>query len=724
MERNAAINTAQGQAPTLSAGGRGILRVVSPAGLAQIENEAELRKKAQEEQSKPVILSLAQDLKVKFQAAANSRHEIEERLLQCRRQRSGKYDPEVLQKIRKTGGADVFMNLTSVKCRAAGAWIKDVLLQPGERPFAIVPTPVPEIPKDEETRIVEEVFNETKEMMMAGGIESITTQQVGDRLQELLARVAQEKQESAKMAATRFETKIDDEFQQGGFYEALGLMIDDLATYPAGFICGPEVRKVKTQVWGQVDDGRWMPRIADKLLRQYRRINPFDIYPSPGARNIQDGYLFERATFSRSALARMIGVPGFSEIAIRQILRDYGEKGHKLALTTDSERADLENRPNEQTDPWPGLDTLIFWGEIQGRKLIEWGMKKELIPDPDMDYQITAWMIDYTVIGARLNSNPLGLRPYHSASYEPMSDSIYGRSPVELMRDVQRICNALARAVVNNAGMASGPQVEINKDRTDPDEDLESIWAWRIWKTKDDASGHGKPAIQFYQPQAIMDQLLKVYEYFFNQASEHTGIPQYIYGDANVGGAGKTASGLSMLMNAASKTLKAVVFGIDNGVIRPIVRDHWTHLMLYDETEYKSGDINIIARASEYLIIQEQLQIRRQEFLNMTNNQVDIAIMGTKGRATILREVAKGLKLGQDIIPTKDEIDAAEQAEKDKIEATTGGQMEEAPGAAGAAAMTQSGGPRRAAIQTMPSKSRGINPAGGRAGGEQARMAA
>ena len=66
---------------------------------------------------------------------------------------------------------------------------------------------------------------------------------------------------------------------------------------------------------------------------------------------------------------------------------------------------------------------------------------------------------------------------------------------------------------------------------------------------------------------------------------------------------------------------------------------------------------------------------------------------------------------------------AAEQAEKDALEAQTGAQMEEAPGAAGTAAMAQPG-PRRAAIQTMPSRSRGVNPAGGRAGGEQTRMAA
>ena len=50
-------------------------------------------------------------------------------------------------------------------------------------------------------------------------------------------------------------------------------------------------------------------------------------------------------------------------------------------------------------------------------------------------------------------------------------------------------------------------------------------------------------------------------------------------------------------------------------------------------------------------------QLRRLEFLKNTNNDIDMAIIGIPGRATILREVAKGLKMNEDIVPSKDEID-------------------------------------------------------------------
>jgi hypothetical protein len=114
-----------------------------------------------------------------------------------------------------------------------------------------------------------------------------------------------------------------------------------------------------------------------------------------------------------------------------------------------------------------------------------------------------------------------------------------------------------------------------------------------------------------------------------------------------------------MLMNNASKALKSVITHIDDGIIKPIVYEHWTHIMLFDDDELKCGDINVVARASEYLLMQESYQLRRLEYLKNTNNPVDMAIIGLKGRAALHREVVKSLKLGEDIIPSKDEMEAA-----------------------------------------------------------------
>jgi len=355
-------------------------------------------------------------------------------------------------------------------------------------------------------------------------------------------------------------------------------------------------------------------------------------------------------------------VPGFDEKSIRAVLDDYGTGGLREWLTVDQERANVENRPNEFDDPDPPIDAVEFWGFAQGKTLLEWGMTKDQVPDADLDYQVNAWLIGQYIVMARLNPHPLGNRPYFAASFESVNDSIWGKAPPELMRDVQRICNAIARALINNLGIASGPQVEAMMDRVQPGEDVESIWPWKIWKTKSDSTGTGKFAINFTQPDPMSDLLVKVYEYFFDQASEQSGIPAYIYGSQDVGGAGKTASGLSMLMNAASKTLKNVVSQVDENIIKPSIYEHWLHLMLYDEDIMKVGDINIVARASEYLIIQEQLQIRRMEFMERTNNDVDLSIMGETGRATLLRETSKTLKLPEEIIPSKEDMKRRQQA--------------------------------------------------------------
>ena len=221
------------------------------------------------------------------------------------------------------------------------------------------------------------------------------------------------------------------------------------------------------------------------------------------------------------------------------------------------------------------------------------------------------------------------------------------------------MCNAAARAMANNLAIASGPQVEIFSDRIDPGTDAQRVWPWKVWKTQSDPAGSGKPAIQFYQPELLADALLKLFNFFYSQAGEQLGIPAYEHGVASqAGGAGKTAHGLAMLMTAASTIMKDAIGYIDRNIIKKIIFQTWLHLIVSGEMEYQ-GDINIVARASEYLIIAEQLQARRQEFLAFTNNPTDMAIIGIPGRTQVLRETVKSLKMDtEEIVPPSWEIEA------------------------------------------------------------------
>lgn len=186
---------------------------------------------------------------------------------------------------------------------------------------------------------------------------------------------------------------------------------------------------------------------------------------------------------------------------------------------------------------------------------------------------------------------------------------------------------------------------------------------WAIWQVVSDPNGTNNPAIRFHNPQATAHLLINVYEFFARLADEHTGIPSYTYGGTGVGGAGKTASGLSMLMTAASRGIKLIVHHLDKTIAGTIKRLYELNMMYHPDESIK-GDANVIASGSSSLIAKEQRQVRQSELLATTNNPVDLQIMGIEGRANLLRETVKDMDLKvDDVIPNQDKIMAqAKQA--------------------------------------------------------------
>jgi hypothetical protein len=170
-----------------------------------------------------------------------------------------------------------------------------------------------------------------------------------------------------------------------------------------------------------------------------------------------------------------------------------------------------------------------------------------------------------------------------------------------------------------------------------------------------DPVGSSAPAVRFTQPDDNANTLMGVYEKFSRMADDHSGIPAYLYGNLDTQGAGRTSSGLSMLMGAAGKGIRQVVGHIDTDVIKPIVLRQFVYNMRYDEDESIKGDAQVVARGAVNLAVKETVNVRRIEFLNATANPIDIEILGKDGRAAILREVAKGLQMPVDeIIPSRE----------------------------------------------------------------------
>ena len=187
--------------------------------------------------------------------------------------------------------------------------------------------------------------------------------------------------------------------------------------------------------------------------------------------------------------------------------------------------------------------------------------------------------------------------------------------------------------------------VEINDDRVPGGADPAPL---RVWHSTNDTMANSAPAIQIWNIPLIADKLMVIFTQFRKITDEDSGVPGYAHGDADVGGAGNTASGLSMLMTSSSRGIKGVIKTIDVKMIEPIVTRQYDLNIGQVENAALIGDFKIKATGSSSLIAKEQQAIRRSEFLRATQNNIDYAIMGPDGRRYLLQDTARALELDAD----------------------------------------------------------------------------
>jgi hypothetical protein len=464
-------------------------------------------------------------------------------------------------------------------------------------------------------------------------------------------------QKEAKNRAEKMERVIHDQMIEGGWDRAFRQFLNDLVTFPSAFIKAPVLRNRKKYQWS--DD--WSAVVKPTISLEFERVSPFDIYPEPGIEHIEDGYIFQRHRMTRSNLVALIGVKGYSEQAIRGALKDYHSGGLTDWITADSlirpstESVGLSTKNNN-------IDALEFWGSVPGQFLIDWGITDGSI-DPHREYQATVWLVGTHIIQASLNVDPMHRKPYSKASFNELPGSFWGQSIPEMMTDVQDVCNSCVRSLIRNMSMSSGVLAEVDIDRIPP-KDLATahvIHPLKVFRVRSDKVGNGQPAVRFHNVPSNANELMSVYGEFSRLADEHTGIPAYSYGVGNAQGAGRTASGLSMLMTSAARGIKMSISNIDILIQEVVERIYWHNMVFHPDTSIK-GDVYPVARGSSSLIAKEQVQMRRAEFLAQTANPLDSEIMGIQGRAAVLRETAKSLDMPQnEIIPSKEELDQREQ---------------------------------------------------------------
>ena len=646
----------------------GIVAIQTPGQVDEAKKAEDQQRlensKASIDNGSEVADRLAAHVQSCWQIAKTDRARVDARLIDCLRRRKGEYSSDKLAAIKEMGGSDVFMMITGAKTRSAKAWLSDLFSPAGDKPYTLEPSPIPDISPEVKNKLIAEAVQGAQDL-------GVPPEQVKQLLMKHRERILDELKQDAESRADKMSDAIEDLLQDGEWREAFDEFLDDLVTFPAAIMKGLEFRRTKTLKWMN-NDGVFQPVAGYKVTPMVRRVSPFRAYPAPSTGSKIDGHWFiEHHTYSKKDLAAMRGAPGYHAEGIAKALLQYGSGGIREWMWSESERSALEGR-SVLTSRNDEIDSIELSGSLLGQMLIDFGMSPDEIEDPMDEYSVSVEVIGNFVIRALVNPDPAGKSDYFKACWQGVPGSFWGTALPETLADCQDTCNAAARALINNLGMASGPLVWVEQDRLAAGQNVNNIHPWKVFQSNSSSSG-SSPGIGFFQPQSNSGELMSVYERFNRYADDITGMPAYAHGSDSGAGAAKTKGGLAMLMNAASKTMKHVVRTIDINIIEPVVEKCYNYLMLNSEDEDIKGDLRPKARGSESLMHKEESQMRQQELLAITGNEFDMGIIGKEGRREMLSEVFKTGDIPVDrILPTREEMKekaiAQIQAEKQQLQ--------------------------------------------------------
>jgi hypothetical protein len=620
--------------------------------------EAASKRASAEKQSSMMIRGLASHVRRRWEVMRDhKRLSIEPRLTECLRARNMEYDPSKLAEIREHGGSEIFMGIVSGKCRTATAWLRDALLGTGaDKPWSIGSTPVPEVPPEVQQNL-QMIMQQNLQMYYSQGGQPLDPAQLKQLAAGMKDTAMRQMKDEADKRVSRMEKKMEDQLIEGGFVRALFDFTNDVATFPYAVLKGPVPRKRRAMKW--VEGGL---AAVDVLRDEWERVDPYKFYWAPWGDDPQTMPIIELHHLTRDDVEAMVGVDGYDEDAVRSILADFGGGSFDWLEQDDS---DIEDATGKDFDDAHSdvISAIQLWDSIPGKMLIDWGLDETEIEDAALSYPCEVWMVNNVVIKAVLNYDPLGRKPYYTTSYEKVPGRLDGNGVADLCIDAQNMCNAAARALANNMGIASGPQVGVNISRLPSGEDITQMHPWKIWQFRQSDYNDSSPPLSFFQPSSNAGELMSVFDRFMAIADEVSGIPRYMTGQ-HVPGAGRTSSGLSMLISNAGKSIKQVIANIDHDVLTPMLERQYQRNLRYSEDPELVGDVQIIARGAMSLVVKEAEAVRKTEFLRLIlESPVAQQIVGLPGTAELMRDLAGNLNTNVDrLVPTREDVQRQQEA--------------------------------------------------------------
>lgn len=602
----------------------------------------------------------------RFERAKTKKLVDEVRFLTAYKNFRGVYDKEMA--FTETEKSRVFVKVTKTKVLAAFGQIVEVLFGNGSFPISVDQTKLPEGVTDSVhfDPTVPEGAGDAAPKTALGTHSSeplppgATIFDLGP-LEESLSPVAGRIKEGpgttptavtfnpAYVAAKKMEKKIQDQLDECGASKSLRASVFEMALFGTLIAKGPMAYDKEYPRWD--DSGKYDP--LTKTVPMLSHVSVWNFYPDPDAANMdQAEYVVERHKMSRRDLKDLTKRPYFRESAIKEAIEagpDYWKEYWESYMDDEASHPDIER--------W---EVLEYWGYVLAKDLRDQGIKldRKMFDDDDL-VNANIWICRDQVLRAVVNPFTPQRIPYFAAPFEVNPYSFFGVGIAENMEDTQMLMNGFMRMAVDNAALSGNLVFEVDESNLTPGQDL-SIYPGKVFRRQAGAPGQALFATEF--PNAAQQNLM-LFDKARVLADESTGLPSYSYGQTGIQGVGRTASGISMLMNAANGSIRTVVKNIDDYFLAPLGKAFFAFNMQFDHDKEIKGDLEVSARGTESLMANEVKSQRLMQFLQLVSNPI---LAPFAKLDMVVREIAKSLDLDVDKV-TNNMADAAVQAEVLKL---------------------------------------------------------
>ena len=581
------------------------------------------------------LVGLIQD---RFLSAENARDLDESRWLTAYHNYRGLYGKNV--RFRESEKSRVFVKITKTKVLAAYGQLVDVIFGANKFPIGISETKVPEgvaehahldtqnpVPGIEtsvvNTATVENPFDVGYEgdgrTLKAGatyGTGKFEEQRVEelaeDSLQEGLSPIPEALEISpAQKAARRMEKLIHDQIEESNGASEIRNSLFESALFGTGIVKGPFNFNKTLNRWSSEDGERTYSPVSVRVPR-IEFVSIWDFFPDPNATTMAEcEYVFHRHRMNRTQLRGLSKLPYFDKDAIRECLQmgpNYIEKDYEQELKDDSRSDDYGASQ---------FEVLEYWGVMDAEYARQVGMDIDEGVDDLDEIQINAWLCNGKMLRAVVNPFTPFRVPYHAFTYERNPYSFFGIGVAENMDDSQKIMNGHARMAIDNLALSGSLVFDVDETALVGGQSME-IYPGKVFRRQAGVPGTAINGLKF--PNTSQENMM-MFDKFRQLADEQTGIPSYSHGQTGVQSMTRTASGMSMLLGAASLNIKTVIKNLDDFLLKPLGEAYFQWNMQFLESNLGvEGDLEVKATGTNSLMQKEVRSQRLTMFLQTAAN--------------------------------------------------------------------------------------------------------